>query len=211
MSRALGDKELKQEAGVVAEAEVVHVRTQPAVGGIDAGADGDLCVIIATDGLWDVVDNTEAVEIATKHKHATQASIALVEIARTRWREKSGNLRDDITVIVVNLPFLQSEDAPPRVNAAPRVSNGSSAGSSSFNRKPAPTDQAGLKVTTVDSSDSESEDGSFEFVPFRGSKGSPSARNSSDSAGSVLAAARTFQEGMSFKAKKRSDGDKAPK
>ncbi|KAJ1376752.1 PPM-type phosphatase domain [Sesbania bispinosa] len=63
VSRAFGDKSLKS-----------HLRSDPDVQHTDIDADIDI-LILASDGLWKVMANQEAVEITTKLKHCTSASV----------------------------------------------------------------------------------------------------------------------------------------
>ena len=58
---------------------------------------GDDFLIIATDGLWDVMDDQRAVDIVLKSPNISAAANNLVEIAL-----KEGTM-DNITVLVVNL------------------------------------------------------------------------------------------------------------
>ena len=53
----------------------------------------DICMIIATDGVWEFVGNAEAVQIVKKHKEAPQKTAnQLVRMSLDRWLEaqKSG-------------------------------------------------------------------------------------------------------------------------
>jgi serine/threonine protein phosphatase PrpC len=111
MSRSLGDA-IVHKCGVSAEPEVLeHV--------VD---DLDEFVIIATDGVWDVVDNAHAVQmvqnIISKYASSSgssgggggggggwsplEASHCVTKFARSRW-EKLSPMIDDITCIVVKL------------------------------------------------------------------------------------------------------------
>ncbi|XP_052205613.1 probable protein phosphatase 2C 9 isoform X1 [Diospyros lotus] len=83
VSRAFGDKNLK-----------LHLRSDPDITDADIGADTDL-LIIASDGLWKVMDNQEAVNIARKIKDPRKAAKQLVVEA---LRKES---KDDISCIVV--------------------------------------------------------------------------------------------------------------
>lgn len=106
MSRSLGDGEAKDH-GVIPDPEVSHTRLVPCEEG--STADGDLFVIVASDGIWEFITSQQACEIVMEHCHATNACEALVKTAERRWQEEEGTYRDDITCIVLMLPFLQKD------------------------------------------------------------------------------------------------------
>lgn len=59
----------------------------------------DKFLLIATDGLWDSLGNTQAVRIAAKFLHMPQVALkALVEAVR---REEGGQLVDDTTIVLI--------------------------------------------------------------------------------------------------------------
>ena len=97
MSRSLGDS-IVHRSGVSAEPETLeHI--------VD---EFDEFMIIATDGVWDVIDNNQAVQMvqnfSTKSPkwNALDASNTICKFARSRW-EKLSPMVDDITCIVVKL------------------------------------------------------------------------------------------------------------
>jgi len=71
--------------------------------------DGDLFVIVASDGVWEFISSQEAAEIIAGTEHASNACEVLVQEAAERWRKEEGNYRDDITAIVTFLPFLEAD------------------------------------------------------------------------------------------------------
>ncbi|XP_059653315.1 probable protein phosphatase 2C 9 [Cornus florida] len=83
VSRAFGDKNLKS-----------HLRSDPDVANADIGADTDI-LILASDGLWKVMSNQEAVDIAKQIKDPQKAAKQLANEAV--YRES----KDDISCIVV--------------------------------------------------------------------------------------------------------------
>lgn len=98
MSRSLGDS-IVHGCGVSAEPEVTEHK-------IDK--DVDEFVVIATDGVWDVVDNNQAVQIIqgfavkSPNWNAQEAALFLTKFARGRW-EKLSPMVDDITCVVIKL------------------------------------------------------------------------------------------------------------
>lgn len=103
MSRSIGDGECKH-VGVIPDPEIKHVKiaAAPADGG-----DGDVFIIVASDGVWEFITSDEACEIVSKHKAASDACSALVLEAALRWKRYEGSYRDDITCIVAYFPFLE--------------------------------------------------------------------------------------------------------
>jgi serine/threonine protein phosphatase PrpC len=70
--------------------------------------DNDDFLILATDGVWEFISSTEAVNIVAKHLHkgATKACQVLIETAAEKWHDEEGDYRDDITAFVVRLQHL---------------------------------------------------------------------------------------------------------
>lgn len=83
VSRAFGDKNLKS-----------HLRSDPDVVNLVIRDDWDL-LILASDGLWKVVSNQEAVDIAMKTKNPKKAAKLLANEALER------DSKDDFSCIVV--------------------------------------------------------------------------------------------------------------
>ncbi len=97
MSRSLGDT-IVHRSGVSAEPETLeHI--------VD---EYDEFMIIATDGVWDVIDNNQAVQMVQNYSSKSSkwnpidASNTICKFARSRW-EKLSPMVDDITCIVVRL------------------------------------------------------------------------------------------------------------
>jgi serine/threonine protein phosphatase PrpC len=97
MSRSLGDA-IVHKCGVSAEPEILE----------HALDDADEFMILATDGVWDVVDNNHAVQMVHNFAarsatwSALEAANCVCKFARGRW-EKLSPMIDDITCIVVKL------------------------------------------------------------------------------------------------------------
>ncbi|XVF63436.1 hypothetical protein PTKIN_Ptkin09bG0087000 [Pterospermum kingtungense] len=85
VSRAIGDMHLKE--WIISEPEIKTLPLTP---------DCEF-LIIASDGLWDKVNEQEAVNVVLRERNAQESCKKLVDISCGR-----GNL-DDITVMVVNL------------------------------------------------------------------------------------------------------------
>ncbi|KAJ7946726.1 Protein phosphatase 2C-like protein [Quillaja saponaria] len=83
VSRAFGDKNLK-----------LHLRSDPDIQSADIDQNTEL-LILASDGLWKVMANQEAVDIAIKIKDPVRASKQLAAEALNR------DSKDDISCIVV--------------------------------------------------------------------------------------------------------------
>ncbi|XP_034701940.1 probable protein phosphatase 2C 9 [Vitis riparia] len=83
VSRAFGDKNLKS-----------HLRSDPDVQYADIDADTEF-LILASDGLWKVLSNEEAIDIARKTRDPQKAAKQLVAEALNR------ESKDDISCIVV--------------------------------------------------------------------------------------------------------------
>jgi serine/threonine protein phosphatase PrpC len=97
MSRSLGDA-IVHKFGVTAEPELIE---HP----ID---ELDEFLILATDGVWDVVDNNHAVQmvhnfaVRSQNWSPLEAANCVVKFARSRW-EKLSPMVDDITCIIIKL------------------------------------------------------------------------------------------------------------
>ncbi|KAF8769784.1 hypothetical protein HU200_006398 [Digitaria exilis] len=110
MARSLGDFRLKRH-GVVSEPEVTHHRV----------GRGDLFIVLATDGVWDVLSNEEVVSIVCATPRKQHASKAVAEAAAQRWRTKYPSSRvDDCSAACL---FLRDQDwgssiAPAKAKAA---------------------------------------------------------------------------------------------
>ncbi|KAA8522674.1 hypothetical protein F0562_009164 [Nyssa sinensis] len=88
VSRAFGDKNLKS-----------HLRCDPDVTNADIDGDIDL-LILASDGLWKVMSNQEAVDIAKKIKDPQKAAKELAAEALNR------ESKDDFSCIVIRFKGL---------------------------------------------------------------------------------------------------------
>lgn len=88
-SRAFGGKDLKPY-GLIAEPDINHFEIQP----------DDKLVIVASDGLWDVVDPIQACEIALNAKRNGRS--AAYELTQRAIRDMpSRNVCDNVTVLAI--------------------------------------------------------------------------------------------------------------
>ncbi len=90
MSRALGDHQV--HPFLIAKPDV-SVRM------LD---DKDRVLVLASDGVWDVMENDEAVQLAASSSPRV-ASREIVEVCAKRWDGNMPGRRDDITCVVVDL------------------------------------------------------------------------------------------------------------
>eukprot|EP00826_Nyctotherus_ovalis_P064690 TRINITY_DN9493_c0_g4_i1.p1 TRINITY_DN9493_c0_g4~~TRINITY_DN9493_c0_g4_i1.p1 ORF type:complete len:248 (+),score=62.31 TRINITY_DN9493_c0_g4_i1:1321-2064(+) len=93
MSRALGDKSAA-EAGVIHVPEVVEEKVKSE----------DRVIVLASDGVWEHMENIEVVTVVGElweRGNASEAAERLVAEARSRWNEEE--TIDDITAVVVFL------------------------------------------------------------------------------------------------------------
>lgn len=89
MSRAFGDYCVK-DFGLISVPEVTqrHITS------------GDQFIVLASDGVWDVVSNQEAVEIVSATTDKAKAAKRLVQCAVSAWkRKRRGIATDDISAI----------------------------------------------------------------------------------------------------------------
>lgn len=98
MSRSLGDS-IVHTVGVSAEPEITDHDI----------SEEDEFLIMGTDGVWDVIDNNQAVEIVQNHIKrsgpgwdAAEAATIIARSARRRWSQLSSMI-DDITALVIKL------------------------------------------------------------------------------------------------------------
>eukprot|EP00475_Leptophrys_vorax_P030171 TRINITY_DN45004_c1_g1_i1.p1 TRINITY_DN45004_c1_g1~~TRINITY_DN45004_c1_g1_i1.p1 ORF type:complete len:315 (+),score=13.80 TRINITY_DN45004_c1_g1_i1:342-1286(+) len=91
VSRAFGDFDLKGH-GLICRPEVLVRTVEPT----------DEFIVMASDGVWDVLKNTEVVEIVANAWPRSKAAKLVAQKAVANWaKEKHANSRDDISVVVV--------------------------------------------------------------------------------------------------------------
>ena len=105
MTRSLGDLDFKV-AGVTATPVVTQYELQGR----------DKFIICASDGIWSVLSSAQAVDIVAgvtrRHPdgqlHCSRSAQELMTTAARKWKEEEGDYRDDISVVVVRLPFVST-------------------------------------------------------------------------------------------------------
>ncbi|KAI5587198.1 hypothetical protein POPTR_005G021900v4 [Populus trichocarpa] len=105
MSRAFGDYCVK-DFGLISVPEVTqrHITSK------------DQFVVLATDGVWDVITNQAAVEIVSSTPDKAKAAKRLVQSAVHAWkRKRKGIAMDDISAICL---FFHSSPSSQQVHAA---------------------------------------------------------------------------------------------
>ncbi|XP_065863723.1 probable protein phosphatase 2C 41 [Euphorbia lathyris] len=99
LSRAFGDYCVK-DFGLISIPDVTHrtITTR------------DQFVILATDGLWDVISNKEAIEIVSSTPKRKKSAKRLVQCATQAWKDnKRGIAMDDISAICL---FFHDSNSP---------------------------------------------------------------------------------------------------
>jgi len=94
MARSLGDH-ICTHVGVIPTPVVTKFELDP---------NEEYMLLLASDGVWEFIENEQAMEMAMANPTATRACAQLIDESSRLWREAEGNYRDDITAIVVRLP-----------------------------------------------------------------------------------------------------------
>ncbi|KAK4745546.1 hypothetical protein SAY87_011858 [Trapa incisa] len=101
MSRAFGDFLLKDH-GIVAVPDISCHRISPE----------DLFIVLATDGVWDVMGNNDVVAVARSAlEGGKSAAKAVVDAAAAAWKRRFPSSKvDDCTVVCISLQGSRQED-----------------------------------------------------------------------------------------------------
>uniref|UniRef100_A0A5B7B7Y6 protein-serine/threonine phosphatase n=1 Tax=Davidia involucrata TaxID=16924 RepID=A0A5B7B7Y6_DAVIN len=103
MSRAFGDYCVK-DFGLISVPEVTQRRI----------TSRDQFVVLATDGVWDVISNQEAVQIVSSTPDRAKSAKRLVECAVSAWkRKRRGIATDDISAICL---FFSTSPLSPQIH-----------------------------------------------------------------------------------------------
>ncbi|CAA2961300.1 probable phosphatase 2C 34 [Olea europaea subsp. europaea] len=104
MSRAFGDYYIK-DFGLISEPEITKRNI----------TSKDQFAILATDGVWDVISNQEAIDIVSSKPEREEATKRLVECAVSAWKRKGrAAAMDDISAICL---FFHEYDHPQSVDS----------------------------------------------------------------------------------------------
>ncbi|KNA14289.1 hypothetical protein SOVF_108770 [Spinacia oleracea] len=97
MTRAFGDFDMKSH-GIIVTPEVTHRRLTPE----------DQFLLLACDGVWDVLSNEEVVSVVKSVKNKEAAGKAVVDEALAAWKRKFPSAKvDDCTAVCL---FLQDRE-----------------------------------------------------------------------------------------------------
>ena len=75
-------------------------------------------VVLASDGLWDFVTHERAAQVVGASRSAQKAADRLVRLAETRSKAKFNRLKDDTTVLVIDLDYRGTAPARDDSDAA---------------------------------------------------------------------------------------------
>nr|XP_025888073.1 probable protein phosphatase 2C 38 [Solanum lycopersicum] len=93
MTRSFGDFMLKY-FGIISEPDVSYHHITP----------NDQFVVLATDGVWNVLSNNQVVSIVRATNNAAAATETVVQVSLDAWKQRFPNSkRDDSTVICLYL------------------------------------------------------------------------------------------------------------
>lgn len=97
MARSIGDHNAAT-VGVIAEPEVNQYSFD----------DRDAVMVIASDGVWELLDSQQVIDIVAQCYDSAPNDIVdhIIEQAAYMWKVEEGDYRDDISCIVAKLPWL---------------------------------------------------------------------------------------------------------
>lgn len=97
MSRSLGDDDIHYNNIVSSDPDIMKYDI----------TDNDICIVVGTDGIWDMMDNSEVAAIVSNNlPDLKQAAIEIVNECENRWRMYAGRV-DDITISIFSLKQYQ--------------------------------------------------------------------------------------------------------
>ncbi|GLI71826.1 hypothetical protein VaNZ11_017192 [Volvox africanus] len=92
MSRALGDLPGRD----------IGITCTPSCASIRLPDNGPAVLVLASDGVWELLSNEQVLELATETGSATEAANRVVQQSRRAWvKEYGGSYVDDITAVVM--------------------------------------------------------------------------------------------------------------
>ncbi len=116
-TRSIGDADAHAHLGVVSAPDVATIRLTR----------DDRVVVLATDGVWDLMSNEEVTSIATSYDDPYEASRAITDRARRLWAANhTDGRRDDITALVIFTKLIPAgreahwdDETPPEADGPP--------------------------------------------------------------------------------------------
>jgi len=93
-------------------------RPEPDVHYFVVAPGGHRRVVIASDGLWDVVSLAEAAAVTRLARTTAMSAQALASMGEKGHHARFGKLRDDITVVIVDLCLPGDDEGAPPVASA---------------------------------------------------------------------------------------------
>ena len=68
----------------------------------------DFAIIIATDGVWELLSSQQVADIChgVKSGDVQEMTEVVAEQASYMWKVEEGDYRDDITLVIIKLPWL---------------------------------------------------------------------------------------------------------
>jgi len=102
MARSIGDH-AAATVGVIAEPEITEYDI----------VDDDYTIVIASDGVWELLTSQTVADIICNIKSGDVQEMAetITDQASYMWKVEEGDYRDDITVVVLKLPWLPCTSA----------------------------------------------------------------------------------------------------
>ena len=72
--------------------------------------DDDYAIVIASDGVWELLSSQTVADIIASVKSGDVQEMCdiIVDQSSYMWKVEEGDYRDDITVVVLTFPWLES-------------------------------------------------------------------------------------------------------
>ena len=116
-------------------------------------------LVLASDGLWDVCSTEQAAKVVRKAQSCEAAGKALTKLGRERHLRKFNTLKDDVTVLIVELNPSALEHTP-LPKASSRRSSSSKRSSSRAGHKASSSARSDLSTATAGDGSTRSNDAS---------------------------------------------------
>jgi len=102
MARSIGDH-AAATVGVIAEPEITEYDL----------VEDDYCIVIASDGVWELLGSQTVADIIASVKSGDVQDMCdtIVDQSSYMWKVEEGDYRDDITVVILMLPWIPSGGA----------------------------------------------------------------------------------------------------